>query len=53
LPQLSNYELQASLERQFPTNLMLKGFPSWNVPLASTLNKLPPVVHENGIASLA
>jgi hypothetical protein len=25
---------------------MLKGFPSWNVPLASTLNKLPPVVHD-------
>jgi hypothetical protein len=28
---------------------MLKGFPSWNVPLAHTLNKLPPQVHQNGL----
>lgn len=26
---------------------MLKGFPSWNVPLAHTLNNLPASVHEN------
>ena len=28
----------------------MKGFPSWNVPLARTLNKLPPSVHENGLS---
>lgn len=27
---------------------MLKGFPSWNVPLAHTLNYLPAQVHEDG-----
>lgn len=28
---------------------MLKGFPTWNVPLAKTLNNIPPSVHENGL----
>jgi hypothetical protein len=26
---------------------MLKGFPTWNVPLSATLNNLPSQVHEN------
>jgi hypothetical protein len=38
-------DLLTALENQFPHNLMLKGFPSWNVPLAQTLNNLPPSVH--------
>ena len=28
---------------------MVKGFPSWNVPLSRTLNKLPPGVHESEV----
>lgn len=30
---------------------MLKGFPSWNVPLAMTLNNLPPSIHQNSLSS--
>ena len=29
---------------------MLKGFPTWNVPLAQTLNNLPPEVHQNALS---
>jgi len=35
------------LERQFPQNVMVKGFPTWNVSLGATLNSIPPQVHDN------
>jgi hypothetical protein len=34
--------LALSLEKQFLNNMLLKGHPTWNVPLAETLNHLPP-----------
>ena len=37
------------MEKQFPSNLFLKGVPSWNVPLANTLHNLPPSIHENAL----
>lgn len=42
-------DIRSSLERQFPHNLMLKGFPTWNVKLEDTINNMPPQVHENGL----
>lgn len=47
---LTPADIHASLERQFPNNLMLKGFKSWNVSLDATLNRLPPSVHENALS---
>ena len=35
------------MERQFPQNVMVKGFPTWNVSLGATLNSIPPQVHDN------
>jgi hypothetical protein len=37
--------LTARLERQFPSNAMIKGYPTWNVPLSDTLNSMPPSIH--------
>ena len=45
LPSLTYQELQLSLERQFPQNLLLKGFPSYNVSVSDTLNSLPAQPH--------
>ena len=45
----SKTDLHSSLEKQLPSNLFLKGFPSWNVPLNSTLNAFPPSVHNNSL----
>ena len=44
-------ELQAALEKQLPNNLMVKGFPTWNVPLSRTLNSFPPSLHENQLSN--
>lgn len=44
-------DLRAALERQFPQNLLIKGYPTWNVKLEDTLNKLPPQVHENSLTN--
>ena len=35
-------QLQAALEAQFKSNLMLRGFDTWNVPLHKSLNSMPP-----------
>jgi hypothetical protein len=35
-------DIQAALEAQFKSNLMLRGYDSWNVPLHRSLNSMPP-----------
>ena len=35
------------LEKQFVHNYLLKGLQTWNVPLAQTINHLPPSLHQN------
>jgi hypothetical protein len=42
-------DIQAGLEAQFKSNLMLLGFESWNVPLHRSLNSMPPRCHRNGL----
>jgi hypothetical protein len=39
--------LEVSLQKQFTENYMLKGLDTFNVPLASTINSLPPSLHRN------
>ena len=38
-------DVWADLERQFPNNLMLRGYPTWNVPRHVTLSSFPPQLH--------
>lgn len=40
-------QLQVALQKQFPANYLLKGLHTWNVPLAHTINHLPPDVHQD------
>ena len=42
----SYQDLVASLGYQLPYNLFLRGYPTYNVPLAQTLNSFPPQHHE-------
>lgn len=42
-------DIQASLEAQFKSNLMLRGYDSWNVPLHRSLNAMPPQSHYSTI----
>mmetsp|Transcript_19576 Transcript_19576/g.30119 ORF Transcript_19576/g.30119 Transcript_19576/m.30119 type:complete len:189 (+) Transcript_19576:1871-2437(+) len=37
--------VEGYLDKNFPYNLMLKGFPSWNVPLSHSVNAMPPSKH--------
>jgi hypothetical protein len=46
-------DLVLALERQFATSMLLKGLPTWNIPLAQTLNHLPPQAHRNFIPPTA
>jgi hypothetical protein len=39
--------LEIALEKQFTENYMLKGLDTFNIPLAQTLNNLPPSLHQN------
>jgi hypothetical protein len=39
----SKNNLQIALQKQLPANYLLKGLKTWNVPLSSTINSLPPV----------
>jgi len=39
--------LEIALQKQFTENYMLKGLDTFNVPLASTINSLPPALHRN------
>ena len=47
LSEQGRHNLALSLEKQFVNNMLLKGQRTWNVPLAQTLNYLPPQVHRN------
>jgi hypothetical protein len=42
--------LISTLEKQLPTNYLLKGLSTWNVKLDKTLNALPPCEHLNGLS---
>lgn len=42
-------QLQAALEAQFKSNLMLRGFDTWNVPLHRSLNSMPPLAQSSGV----
>jgi hypothetical protein len=42
-------DIQAVLEEQFRSNLMIKGFDSWNVPLAKSINSMPSRAHWSGL----
>jgi hypothetical protein len=42
-------DVQAVLEEQFRTNLMIRGFDSWNVPLYKSLNSMPSLPHLSGL----
>ena len=35
------------MQKQFTENYLLKGLETFNVPLASTINSLPPSLHRN------
>lgn len=39
--------IEVALQKQFTENYMLKGLDTFNVPLASTVNNLPPSLHTN------
>lgn len=47
LSEQGRHSLALSLEKQFVNNMLLKGQRTWNVPLAQTLNFLPPKMHRN------
>jgi len=38
---------EIALEKQLTENYMLKGYDTFNVPLAKTINSLPPSLHQN------
>jgi len=42
-------DVQAALEAQFKSNLMVRGFDSWNVPLSKSLNSMPARSHASGL----
>lgn len=42
-------DIHAVLEEQFKSNLMIKGFDSWNVPLAKSINSMPSRAHWSGL----
>lgn len=42
-------DIQAALEEQFKSNLMVRGFESWNVPLHRSLNSMPPKSQWSGL----
>jgi len=39
--------IEVALQKQFAENYMLKGLDTFNVPLATTVNNLPPSLHSN------
>jgi hypothetical protein len=38
-------KLWSNLEEKFPSNIMLRGLPSYNVDINTTLKYIPPVHH--------
>lgn len=44
---LGSNPLEIVLEKQFTENYMMKGLDTFNIPLASTINSLPPALHHN------
>lgn len=46
-------DIQAALESQFKSNLMIRGYDSWNVPLHKSLNCMPPLAQSTGLAGPA
>jgi hypothetical protein len=42
-------DIQAALEEQFQSNLMVRGYESWNVPLHRSLNSMPPKSQWSGL----
>jgi hypothetical protein len=43
--------VQAALEDQFKSNLMVRGFESWNVPLHRSINVMPPKLQSSALSS--
>lgn len=43
----SHKSLVAYIEKQMVNNYLVKGLPTWNVPLARTLNKMPPSLQKS------
>ena len=48
-PETGKRDIQAALEAQFKSNLMVRGFDSWNVPLGKSLNSMPSRSHTSGL----
>jgi len=48
-PETGKRDIQAALEAQFQSNLMIRGFDSWNVPLSKSLNSMPSRSHPSGL----
>jgi len=45
--------LQIALQKQLPSNYLLRGLRTWNVTLAQTVNSLPPALQRDMIAGLS
>lgn len=52
-PDTGARDIQAALESQFRSNLMVRGFDSWNVPLYKSLNSMPPSTQRSGLRGTA
>jgi hypothetical protein len=52
-PDTGARDIQAALESQFRSNLMVRGFDSWNVPLYKSLNSMPPSTQRSGLRETA